>query len=375
MATKQRKWPVIEAYEHLGATTKDRYAWSAQSPDRSVTVITLWEDEISYDGAKVIADTREHPTLESWRYSPRNKRRIKHLQDVWAGSREFRVIMLRSEAPAGTQRSAVARWPEDQLVMKLIDFKADTGEYLAVGKKATRGSEWTPNELRACVSAYRKLWDAERDGQRLNKSELRRQVLKTLTARSETAYERRMQNISAVMEELGMPYVKGYPPLRNIGKPKGQIIALINEEWQRENEPELPTDDAEAFATRVLSARKKRRGDGLPPNGSDQVSRSSRESSQFIRNPEIAAWVLDNAMGICEGCGHNAPFIRNDGTPYLEVHHVRWLAEGGPDSIDNAIALCPNCHRRLHSGDDRAAFRRKIISLVARIKDFPKKPV
>jgi 5-methylcytosine-specific restriction protein A len=24
------------------------------------------------------------------------------------------------------------------------------------------------------------------------------------------------------------------------------------------------------------------------------------------------------------------------------------LARGGPDCIDNAIALCPNCHRKMH---------------------------
>ena len=27
---------------------------------------------------------------------------------------------------------------------------------------------------------------------------------------------------------------------------------------------------------------------------------------------------------------------------------MKWLCEGGEDSIDNAVALCPNCHRRMH---------------------------
>jgi len=44
-------------------------------------------------------------------------------------------------------------------------------------------------------------------------------------------------------------------------------------------------------------------------------------------------------------------FIRKkDNTPYLEVHHKIQLAEGGEDSIENAIAVCPNCHRELHFG-------------------------
>ena len=25
-----------------------------------------------------------------------------------------------------------------------------------------------------------------------------------------------------------------------------------------------------------------------------------------------------------------------------------WLSEGGEDSIENTVALCPNCHRKMH---------------------------
>ncbi|MEY0334745.1 HNH endonuclease [Providencia rettgeri] len=32
------------------------------------------------------------------------------------------------------------------------------------------------------------------------------------------------------------------------------------------------------------------------------------------------------------------------------MHHVEWLANGGEDSVENAIALCPNCHREAHYG-------------------------
>lgn len=32
----------------------------------------------------------------------------------------------------------------------------------------------------------------------------------------------------------------------------------------------------------------------------------------------------------------------------MEEHHVIRLADGGSDSIDNAVALCPNCHRKIH---------------------------
>lgn len=48
-------------------------------------------------------------------------------------------------------------------------------------------------------------------------------------------------------------------------------------------------------------------------------------------------------------CNSEAPFIRRtNGSPYLEVHHKTPLAEDGEDTVENAIALCPNCHRELH---------------------------
>jgi len=34
--------------------------------------------------------------------------------------------------------------------------------------------------------------------------------------------------------------------------------------------------------------------------------------------------------------------------PYLEVHHIIWLSKGGDDDIDNTVALCPNCHKKMH---------------------------
>ena len=71
----------------------------------------------------------------------------------------------------------------------------------------------------------------------------------------------------------------------------------------------------------------------------------------FQRNPDVVAEVLERANGICESCNMPAPFNRSsNGTPYLEVHHITFLADGGRDTVDNAEALCPNCHRRKHHG-------------------------
>jgi len=71
----------------------------------------------------------------------------------------------------------------------------------------------------------------------------------------------------------------------------------------------------------------------------------------FVRNPDVVAEVLFNANGKCGHCQQPAPFKRrNDDSPYLEVHHRVPLSCGGEDTVENAIALCPNCHREMHYG-------------------------
>ena len=77
------------------------------------------------------------------------------------------------------------------------------------------------------------------------------------------------------------------------------------------------------------------------------------KSTNYRRNPDVIVEVLSRADGICENCDSPAPFIRrSDKTPYLEVHHILQLSKGGNDTVNNAVAICPNCHRELHFGID-----------------------
>lgn len=233
---------------------------------------------------------------------------------------------------------------------------------------------WTDPELLACVTAYRTLLDAEQRGEKLNKSELRREVLAGgLVGRAKGSYEFRMQNISALLDELGMPFVRGYLPRKNVGNLKTRLISIINDVWNRDTVAEAPTADPEALETRVFASLEKlKSADRAPPAGTTRVKRSAATQTRFVREPEVIAWVLLRANGRCEACGEPAPFFRTDGTPFLEVHHLRPLAEGGPDTVSNALAACPNCHRRLHHAKDRVAYRRATLKRVDRLVDHPR---
>lgn len=372
-----KKWLALDAFRSLGANTNDAYAWSAQSDEGEITVLTLWEDEIQDDGNTVVADFMNHPKLKTWVGQRRNAARRRHLQHVWDGDRKFRVVMLRARDVNAMPRSTAMRWPDERLIMELLEYNPTTGEFRAEGTRAPdageAGTVWSDRELDACVAAYRRLWMAQEQGSTLNKSALRREVVaRVMPGRGEGAYERRMQNISAVIQDLGLPLVKGYLPLKNVGAAKPRIIELINRYWDR-SQWEKPTVDEDALQTRVESARQKLLRADDPPPGSRTVPRVSGSTNQFVRDPNVVAWVLLQASGVCEACAAPAPFLRNDGQPYLEVHHVRPLSEGGPDTVDNAIAACPNCHRRLHHSDDRKVFRRVVIDQINRLIDHPMK--
>lgn len=132
------------------------------------------------------------------------------------------------------------------------------------------------------------------------------------------------KQIEAAMKHLQLPYV--------------QLSQLAKEGRKFELAVRASLADPAARARRLSSASPK-------PSQYMVVVRA------FRRNPDVVAAVLERAAGKCEDCNQAAPFCRViDGRPYLEVHHRIQLANGGEDTVANALALCPNCHRRAHYG-------------------------
>lgn len=84
------------------------------------------------------------------------------------------------------------------------------------------------------------------------------------------------------------------------------------------------------------------------------------------RSALVANIAKKRAAGVCQLCGMPAPFFNQKGEAYLESHHVVWLAKGGVDDIQNTVALCPNCHRKMHVLDEK----RDVEYLKKKLLDF-----
>jgi len=79
----------------------------------------------------------------------------------------------------------------------------------------------------------------------------------------------------------------------------------------------------------------------------EQLFISNKVRSHIKILSAIREYVILRANGHCQMCGIEAPFKCRDGSPYLEVHHVVSLRNGGSSDASNLVALCPNCHRKI----------------------------
>ena len=103
------------------------------------------------------------------------------------------------------------------------------------------------------------------------------------------------------------------------------------------------------------------------PQGKLRPPKSHQTLAVYLRSPSVIAWIKWNAEGACELCRLPSPFQDDLGNPYLEVHHVVALADGGSDTIENAVGVCPNCHKALHYASDRERLKKELYVNVDRL--------
>ncbi|WP_020168395.1 MULTISPECIES: HNH endonuclease [Methylotenera] len=201
---------------------------------------------------------------------------------------------------------------------------------------------WTDEELKASVIAYQSMLHDELVGEKYNKKTMYAQLSNNFN-RTPKAFEYRMQNISYVLSLMGRSWIKGLKPAKNVGaKIAAKLEAII---CDLEN---IPNANKVSFEYSVQEELRK--VDKSPPLGNESPNATFRNVVQISRDHKVKAWVLKRAAGKCECCKCEAPFLTSSGEPFLEVHHLHHLANKGRDTVDNALGLCPNCHRELHYG-------------------------
>lgn len=220
---------------------------------------------------------------------------------------------------------------------------------------------WTEEELEAAVVAYVDMRSNEANGVPFVKTQVYSDLSERFDTRTEKSFEYRMQNISYVYSLMGRGWVSGLKPAKNVGANTAAIIERLISKV--EGQILLPVAE---FESQVLSCKSKKILSN--PDGIKSPQKTTSKVTNYARDPKVKAWVLREAAGRCECCGSNAPFVTAEGEPFLEVHHLRHLADNGSDTIGNAAALCPNCHREMHYGISKSALVASMYGKVSRLE-------
>ncbi|MDW6005011.1 HNH endonuclease [Vibrio mangrovi] len=220
-------------------------------------------------------------------------------------------------------------------------------------------NNWTEEELKAAVESYVDMHIKEANGIPFIKKQYYHE-LSARFGRTEKSFEYRMQNISYVYSLLGRGWVSGLKPAKNVGSSNAAIIERLISEVEGQQSLKIAE-----FETQVLSYKAKNILE--KPQGIKEPEKMYSSVTTYVRDPKVKAWILKHANGYCECCDNKASFITAEGEPFLEVHHLRRLADGGSDTISNTLALCPNCHREMHYGADKLNLVQSMYDKIGRL--------
>ncbi len=142
----------------------------------------------------------------------------------------------------------------------------------------------------------------------------------------------------------------------------------IHSDSSDENPVDTETTTGEADDKRSLDElRNAALEDGMKHLPERTVS-TTQSTTEYTRSEKVKQYVKARAGGQCEGCGEPAPFTSKTGEPYLHAHHVHELSRGGSDLPETVISLCPNCHYRVHHGEDGEKYNEKLKEMLRQIE-------
>lgn len=111
------------------------------------------------------------------------------------------------------------------------------------------GTPWSREEVEACVADYLRMLTLELNGQRYSKTAHANALMRLLDGRNRGSVEFKHANISAVLIELGYPYIDGYKPRANY---QSMLLEVVEEQLLSNSEVQAAVEAAVARpATKV----------------------------------------------------------------------------------------------------------------------------
>jgi hypothetical protein len=114
--------------------------------------------------------------------------------------------------------------------------------------------DWTEDEVETIVKDYFQMLQLELNKEKFNKTFHRSLLLPQLDNRSEGSIEFKHQNISAVLAEIGVPFIRGYKPRYNYQQLLADEVSKFITNHQQALEIEFKKFSDEAFTEKLLNS-------------------------------------------------------------------------------------------------------------------------
>ena len=240
------------------------------------------------------------------------------------------------------------KWP------KFSGGKASAGGRLHKLGFVVRGIErdptdWSVEEVELTVADYFEMLRRELNGEDYNKAAHNRELREKLKNRSKGSVELKHTNISAVLDELGLPYIFGYKPRRNYqALLKAVVVDAVSDRAGLFEMPAKPEPAAQSLppfvpppspserkktlkerkAVKVDFAVKEEANRKLGSDGEKWVVDQERTRLIEIGLPDLAKDVKWISKEIGDGLGYDVASFKPDGSPlYIEVKTTRGAAK------------------------------------------------
>ena len=142
---------------------------------------------------------------------------------------------------------------------------------VVAGMSDVRGTIWSTSEVDLIVADYFKMLADELAGRSYIKAH-HNKALQDLTGRDRGSIERKHQNISAVLEKLGLPFIRGYKPLPHF---QNILLESVERTLSVEGAPVLAFSES----ARSAVAESATLWIGPPP----EISRSDKDEPEHLR--------------------------------------------------------------------------------------------
>ncbi len=367
--------PISRFFERLGFKLRnDRSSWGGTN--NNAVMLRSWDDEIRSSPRRVIvlvkAERLDGPTQSG------RKERKAHLRAVWMGGIPAYTVIVKPKflkkskaRNIGDFRSDVV-FPIERLVEEdewifavlgapiaaeaLFDHMqshrveanaaplphalSDSSSRVptAVPKGRSR-IDWSDEELQAAVASYTEMMRLDVVGTPYVKAHYYRQLAKQF-GRDNGAFERRMQNISYLLDARGLRWLQGLKPQKNVGaNVEPRLVGFLRELFAELTPPQTFPEDI-GDPSGVIEGAKK------------QIVVNAYERDATAKPRCIKRWGC-----VCVVCDFDFHAVYGDlGKDFIHVHHLRPIHTIGEEYVldpeNDLRPVCPNCHSMLHRKKD-----------------------